>query len=241
MSPSRRSSAEAPATPGGPSVRAGRLGFPLWGVGIDAAAHTGVALVRWQGEGKRPALAGLWGVFGTNPLTWHARLRLALEAIGREVGDAPVVAWIEAPPTVAGKNAFGGDRQGLRTAGGIGRRVGCVEARWMDVGLGARAPAIPLELREQPDWTAVLGRTRCASGKVGDGSNRLAEVAFCLDYGEERLRILRESESRSCVVDAAEGALIALAALLNGRGLRARDEIPSEARKRLTAAKRAAR
>lgn len=207
--------------------------LPTIAIGADPGAHGGLSLVEHRGAGRRPRLLLCLPITGSRSGLWLARAvdqcRLAVGTLAGLGVSGPALrsipTWMEEPPYVKSADSNGGSK-GLAAWAGIGRQQGLLFAAMVTASDGL----IELERRPMSDWPAVLGKSRAASKKFGDHTHRVREVAYCLDGGREAMDVLA---AHSAQVDAAESALIALAALLDARGERAYPDhaLPSERRK----------
>ena len=194
-------------------------------LGVDPGRVTGMALVRQAVPGRRPVLLGCWRVTGPSWARWLASLEAALTAArGLLPADyagtekpAPerVLVGIEEPPPVVRRWQHGGgrprlgtrlddrldgDRNGLRSWVGIGRRQGAVLATAM--ARGWPEPA----LVPQSDWVAAWRIPRGKkSTERGLGWHRVDEAGLYLEGAAELL----ERIPRSYRVDVAEAAMLA--------------------------------
>lgn len=162
-------------------------------IGIDPGKKGGIALI--DSEGKLSYLGGFWGQ--GDP--WLARVSGCFEDVCQVLtyhrnsrGPLDLRMVMEKPPSWSGG--------GARTAAGLARRAGAIEAL-----LWVAELDIPLE---QLAWNAWPGLAGVRAGKVGAGEHRIEEASRLVPGAGAWLESLPAQAGR---VDCAEAVLIALA------------------------------
>jgi hypothetical protein len=166
---------------------------------IDPGGEAGAALVMPRPLNgifsQKPVLLGAWRVHGGTRRSWLTRARAAVEEAGSLAPQGFITVVEQSPPTRRkrkGAAGAGGDKSGIRTAEGMGRWGGYLQAlAW------AQSPKHEPQLVEQTDWTRGL-RIRRSKNDADGGAHRLREAGTILDLGDLELPS----------VDAAEAALI---------------------------------
>lgn len=166
-----------------------------FGIGIDPGKKGGISLV---GPGEHLLYMGpIYGEGGN----WLQRVSLALGNIAAilthrkntHTKDQKIRLYMEKPPSWAGG--------GARTAAGLARRAGKIEALIWVAELD-----FPLEEIGWNQWPGLAG---VRVGKVGAGDHRVSELISQIPGAQSYLESLPTQAGR---VDCAESALIALAA-----------------------------
>jgi len=199
-------------------------------VGIDPGASAGVAAVAWSGSG-RPRLLYAANVRASTDALWWQRAVAHLEAVQRALLDtldpealagsadrclAAVPVWIEEPPPATTRDSrLAGDKRGMMSWYGMGRRAGLLTAATLEVGLPAP------ERIAQRRWVhlhhpgTVRRRKVQVRGIPIHGWHRVAEASLVVEGAELVLAELAAQSSRAAqsgAVDVAEAILMAAAA-----------------------------
>ena len=164
-----------------------------FGIGIDPGKKGGISLV-----GPEETLLYVGPIYGEGG-DWLQRVSLALENIAAILTyrknthskDQKIRMYMEKPPSWGG----------ARTAAGLARRAGKIEALIWVAELD-----FPLEEIGWNQWPGLAG---VRAGKVGAGDHRVSELISQIPGAQSYLASLPTQAGR---VDCAESALIALAA-----------------------------
>ena len=198
-------------------------------VGIDPGASAGVAAVAWDGR-TRPILLHAGNVRASTEALWWHRARQELDLVHQAlaaVHDADTIlrgerfleavpVWMEEPPPATSSgNRLAGDRRGMRSWYGMGRRAGLLTAAALEAELSA-----PLRI-PQRKWVGLHHRGTVRRRKVRTqgssipGAHRIAEAEVVVAGSHQVLASVAGAgtdAARKAAIDVAESILVAAAA-----------------------------